>query len=86
MDSFQLVIRNYHEEREKTLLDGEEVIIGWLPFQGGEGVRGLFEEAGDCVRRHVVIQLEFFRELGKFGIYLQTREEFFLARGAGWVL
>jgi hypothetical protein len=43
MDFFQLVVRNYHEEREKTLLDGKEVIIGWLPFKGGEGVGGLFE-------------------------------------------
>ena len=58
MASFQLVIRNDHEEREKTLLDGEVVIIGWLPFKGGEGVGGFFEEAGDCVRRHVEMKLE----------------------------
>ena len=65
-----MVIRNDHEKREKTLSDGKEVIIGWLPFEGGEGVGGLFEETGDCVRGHVVSQLEFFRKLGKFRIFL----------------
>jgi hypothetical protein len=24
----------------------------WLSFKGGEGVVGLFEEAGDCVNMH----------------------------------
>ena len=69
VDSFQLVIRNDHEEREKTLSDDQEVFIGWLPFERGEGVGGLFEEAGDCVRGHVARQLELFRERGKFRIY-----------------
>jgi hypothetical protein len=64
MDFFQLVIRNDHEEKEMTLSDGEEVIIGWLPFEGGEGVGGLFEEASDCVRCHVVIA----------GFFSQTRK------------
>ena len=38
--------------------EGEEVIIGWLPFVGGEVVRGLFEEAGDWVRHHVAMRPE----------------------------
>ncbi len=29
-----------------------EVIIRWLPFKGGEGVMGLFEEASDRVGCH----------------------------------
>jgi len=58
METLQLVIINDHEDRDKLLLDGEEVIIGWLPFEGGGGVRGLFEEVGDCVRRHVAMRLE----------------------------
>jgi len=56
-NTLQLVIINDHEDRDKLLLDGEEVIISWLPFEGGEG-RGLFEEAGDCARRHVAMRLE----------------------------
>ena len=58
MDSIQLVIGNDHEESEKTLLDGKEVIINWLPFEGGEGDGGLFEEVDDCVRHHVEMKQE----------------------------
>jgi len=58
LDSFQLVVRNDHEEREKTLLDGKEVVIGWFPFKRGKGVLCLFDEAGDGVRRHVAVKLE----------------------------
>jgi len=38
VDSFQLVVRIDHEEREKTLLDGKEIVIGWFPFKRGKGV------------------------------------------------
>ncbi len=41
-----------HEKEEKGLPDGKQVIVGWLPFKGGEGVVGLFEEAGDCISIH----------------------------------
>jgi len=58
MNTLQLIIINDHEDRDKLLSDDEEVIIGWLPFEGGEGVSGLFEKAGDCVRRHVSMRLE----------------------------
>jgi len=60
VDSFQLVVRNDHEEREKTLLDGKEVIIGWFPFKRGKGAVCLFEEAGDGdgIQRHVAVKLE----------------------------
>jgi len=58
VDSFQLVVRNDHEEREKTLLDGKEVIIGWFPFKRGKGVVCLFEGTGDGVRCHVAVKLE----------------------------
>ena len=57
MNTLQLVIINDHEDRDKLLSDGEEVIIGWLPVKGREGVRGLFDEAGDSVRRHVAKRL-----------------------------
>ena len=30
-----------------------EVIVGWFPFEGGEGIMGLCEEGSDCVGRHV---------------------------------
>jgi len=58
VDSFELVVTNDHEEREMTLLDGEEVIIGWFPFKRGKGVVCLFEEAGDGVWHHVAMKLE----------------------------
>ena len=57
VDSFQLVVRNDHEERKKTLLDGKEVIIGWFPFKRGKGVVCLFEETGDGVRHHGEMKL-----------------------------
>ncbi len=44
-----MVIWDDHEKREKGLPDGKQVVVGWLPFEGGEGVLGLFEEAADCV-------------------------------------
>jgi len=57
MNTLQLVIINDHEDRDKLLWDGEEVIIGWLPVKGREGVRGLFDEVGDSARRHVAMRL-----------------------------
>jgi hypothetical protein len=53
VNSIQLVIGDDHEQWEKGFMDGQEVIIGRLPFKGGERVMGLFEEASDCVGHHV---------------------------------
>ncbi len=47
-----MVIWDNHEKGEKGLHDGKQVVAGWLPFKEGEGVVGLFEEAGDCVSIH----------------------------------
>jgi hypothetical protein len=47
-----LVIWDDYEKGEKGLPDCKQVVIGWLPFKGGEGVIGLFEEAADCVSIH----------------------------------
>jgi hypothetical protein len=49
----QLVIGDDHEQWEMGLPDGKEANVGRLPFEGGEGVIGLFKEASDCVQRHV---------------------------------
>ncbi len=47
-----MVIWDDHEKGKKGLPDGKQVIVGWLPFKGKEGVVGLFEEAGDCISLH----------------------------------
>ncbi len=47
-----MVIWDDHEKGEKGLPDCKQAIVGWLPFEGEEGVVGLFEEAGDWVRFH----------------------------------
>jgi hypothetical protein len=52
MGSFQLVIPDDHEQWEKGLPDCKQVVIGWLPFEGGEGAVCLFEEAGNCIGLH----------------------------------
>ncbi len=52
MDSFHLIIRDDHEQWEKGLPDCEQVVVGWLPFEGGGGVICLFEEEGDWVGVH----------------------------------
>jgi hypothetical protein len=52
VNPIQLVIGDYHEKGEKGLPNGEQVIIGQLPFEGREGVMGLFEEASDHVGCH----------------------------------
>jgi hypothetical protein len=44
-----LVIWDDHEKGEKGLPDCKQVVVGWFPFEGGEEVVSLFEEAGDCV-------------------------------------
>jgi hypothetical protein len=49
----QLVVGDDHEQWEKGFLDGQEVFVGWLPFEGGEEVMGLFEKASDRVGHHV---------------------------------
>jgi hypothetical protein len=52
MDSQYLVIWDDHEKGEEGLPDGKQVVVGWLPFKGGEGAVDLFEEAGDCISIH----------------------------------
>ncbi len=46
----QLIVEYDHEKGEEGLLDGKQVIVGQLPFEGG--VMGLFEEASDRVGCH----------------------------------
>ncbi len=48
-----MVIWDDHEKGEKGLPDYKQVVAGWLPFKGGEGVVGLFEEVGDWLSIHV---------------------------------
>jgi hypothetical protein len=38
VSSIQLVIGDDHEQWEKGFTDGQEVIVGWRPFEGGEGI------------------------------------------------
>ena len=52
VDAPQLFIGDDHEERKNALSDGKEIVIRWFPFEGGKGIVGLFEEAGNGVRRH----------------------------------
>ena len=74
----QLVIRDDHEERKKCPPDGEQVVVGSVPFEGGKGVISLFEEAGDGVRRHIGL-------IVVKNNYSQARGVFFQTRGAGRV-
>jgi hypothetical protein len=74
MGSPQLVVGDYHEERKKCPPDGKQVVVGWFPFEGGKGVIGLFEEAGDGVGRHL-------RLIVAKNNYLRARGVFFLTRG-----
>jgi hypothetical protein len=48
----ELIVGDYLEEGEDGLPDHKKVIVGWLPFKGGKGVVGLFEEASDCIGHH----------------------------------
>ena len=78
MNSAQLVVGDDHEERKQCPPDGEQVVVGWFPFEGGKGVIGLFEEAGDGVGRHfwlIVVENNYSRARGVF----------FRTRGAGRV-
>ena len=52
MGSPQLVVGDAHEARKICPPDGKQGIVGWLPLEGGKGVIGLFEEAGDDVGHH----------------------------------
>jgi hypothetical protein len=52
VNHIQLVIGDNHEMGEKSLPDGEQVFVGWLPFEGGGEVMGHFQEACDCVGCH----------------------------------
>jgi hypothetical protein len=45
----QLVVGDDHKKEGKGLPDGKQVIAGQLPFEGGEGVMGLFEEVSGRV-------------------------------------
>jgi hypothetical protein len=59
MDAIQLIIGDDHEERQNTLSDGEEIVVRWFPFERGKGVVRLFEEAGDGIRRHVEMKVNY---------------------------
>jgi hypothetical protein len=48
----ELIVGDHHEEGEDGFPDCKKVIVGWLPFKGGEGVMGLFEEPSDYVGCH----------------------------------
>jgi hypothetical protein len=78
VNSAQLVVGDDHEERKQCPPDGEQVVVGWFPFEGGKGVIGLFEEAGDGVGRH-------FWLIVVMNNYSRARGVFFRARSAGRV-
>jgi hypothetical protein len=59
MNAIQLVIGDEHEERQNTLSNGKEIIVRWFPFERGKGVIRLFEEAGDVIRRHVEMKINY---------------------------
>jgi hypothetical protein len=59
MDAVQLIIGDDHEERQNTLSDGEDIVVRWFPFERGKGVVRLFEEAGDGVRHHVEMKINY---------------------------
>ena len=76
MGSPQLVVGDDHEERKKFPPDGKQVVVGWFLFEGGKGVIGLFEEAGDGIGRHL-------RLIVVKNSYSQARGVFFQTRGTG---
>jgi hypothetical protein len=41
-----------HEDGQKHLSDGEEVVICWFSFDGRKNIKRLFEEEGDSVGSH----------------------------------
>ncbi len=64
-----------HEKEGKGLPDCKQVVIGWFPFEGGEGVVSIFEEAGDCVSVHVGWLLRrFTHELGEYVSWQEALE------------
>jgi hypothetical protein len=70
-----LVIWDDHEKGEKGLPDCKQIVIGWLPFEGGEGVVSLFEESGDCVSVHVGwLLLSFTHKLGKYVSWQEVQD------------
>ena len=73
MDSFHLVTWDDHEWGKKGLPDCKQVIVGWFPFEGREGVVSLCEEMGDCVRVHFGWLLR--RITCKLGEYVSWQEE-----------
>jgi hypothetical protein len=74
----KLVVGDDHEERKKCSPDGEQIVVGWFPFEGRKGVIGLFEEAGDGIGRHL-------RLIVAENNYSRARGVFFLTRGNGRV-
>jgi hypothetical protein len=48
----ELIVGDYHEEKDDGFPDCKKVIIGQLPFKEGEEVLGLFKEASDCIGHH----------------------------------
>ncbi len=55
MEPPKLIVGDHHEEGEDRLPDRKEIVIHWLPFEGGEGIVCLFEEERDGVRRYMLI-------------------------------
>ena len=55
MNSAQLVVGDDHEERKQCTPDGEQVVVGWFPVKGGEGVIGL-----------IVVKYNYSRARGVF--------------------
>jgi hypothetical protein len=60
----QLVVGDDHVQWEKDLLDGQEVIVRWLPFEGGK-------ESWASLKRQVIasgIMLAYFALRAKRGL------------------
>jgi len=85
VNPIQLVVGDDQEKGEKGLPDGKQLIVGCLPFKGGEGVMGLFEEASDRVRRHVGL-LCFRRWTGAVKDCNDDNEGNRIGKGKLWVL
>jgi hypothetical protein len=52
VDPPELIVGDLHEDWKERLPDREEIVIGGLFLEGGEGIPCLFKEEGDRVGRH----------------------------------
>ena len=50
-DSLELIVGDLHEDQEERLLDGQEIVVRGLSFNGRKGIPGLLEQEGDRVGR-----------------------------------